>query len=141
MKRSMKFSMLVLIAMTFAMGCTTDTANPNPNQPSVNPPSDSWRVTWYWDKDKDETSDFAQYTFYFRSSGVFEAINNGNIVTGTWATTSDEGSQRLVLFLSNTKPLSNANDDWVIVTSDEQSIKLKDDNTTHLEELHFERMQ
>lgn len=126
------------IAIFSAVSCTTDPVSPN--QSLTNPPTDSsWRVTWFWDKDKDETSDFTSYTFHFRANGVFEAVSNSGTVTGTWSTTSDDGTQRLVLFISPTKPLSEMNDDWVITEFNDQSIKLKDDNTEHVEELFFER--
>ncbi len=138
MIHNLKFAILGLITLGTLGSCTNDTVNPNTQ--NLNLPDDAgWRVVWYWDKDKDETSDFAQYTFYFKSNAVFEAVSNSNTVTGTWRETSDDGSQRLVLSISTVKPLSDLNDDWIIVTSSDQSIKLKDDNTTHLEELHFER--
>lgn len=138
MKHNLKFAMLVFVALLTTIGCTNESVNPNAQTPDLSN-TDGWRVVWFWDKDKDETSDFGQYTFFFRDGGVFEAVGSSTTVTGTWRSTSDDGSQRLVLFISNTKPLSELNDDWVIVTSGDQSIKLKDDNSTQLEELHFER--
>lgn len=140
MKHNLKFSLLALVALLSTIGCTNESVNPNPQTTNFSD-TGGWRVVWFWDKDKDETSDFNQYTFFFRDGGVFEAVSNSVTTTGTWRTTSDDGSQRLVLFISNSKPLSELNDDWVIVTKGDQSIRLTDDNTTHLEELHFEKVQ
>ena len=140
MTHILKGAMLVFAAMALLVGCTTDPVNPNPQNPQISSDA-AWRVTWYWDKDKDETSDYAQYTFYFRSNGQFEALQNSTATTGTWRITSSDGTQRLVISTSTSKPLSNLNDDWVILESGDQIIRLKDDNTTHLEELNFERVE
>jgi hypothetical protein len=100
----------------------------------------TWKVTWYWDKDKDETNDFSGYTFNFQPSGAFESVKNSSTTTGTWNTGSDDGSQRLVISSgSATKPLSDLDDDWIIVSMTDTKIELKDDNDEHLEELHFEK--
>ena len=34
--------------------------------------------------------------------------------------------------------INELQDDWILAQIDQSQIKLKDDNTTHLEELHFE---
>ena len=141
MKNGIKLWMTAFVFLMFVTGCTNDTSNTvNPNEPNLNiPTSDGWHVTWFWDQDKDETSDFSGYTFFFRSNGVFEANNSSGSVTGTWSITTDDGTQRLVLFISELKPLSELNDDWIITESDDISIQLKDDNDEHLEEVIFER--
>ncbi|HFA48184.1 MAG TPA: hypothetical protein ENJ95_04110 [Bacteroidetes bacterium] len=101
-----------------------------------------WKVSYYWDKDKDETNDFSGYVFYFRSTGTFEATHNGTTTSGTWQVrNSSDSSQRLVLSSGTTaKPLKDVDDDWIILEMNDNSIKLKDDNTEHLEELYFERI-
>jgi hypothetical protein len=139
MVHNLKFALIIIAVATLTASCTNDPASSI--QPGSHLQSDSgWRVVLFWDKDKDETSDYNQYTFFFHNSGVFEAVSSASTTSGTWRTTSDDGLQRLVLFSSATKPLSELNDDWVIVQSDDQKIQLKDDNDTHLEELVFERI-
>ena len=133
-------TLLGLVFFAFAGGCTTDTANPNP-QNTVNAGDAAWKVTWYWDKDKDETSDFVQYTFYFRSNGAFDASAAGVASPGTWQIITDDGVQKLVLMTATSKPLSSLADKWVILESNDLRIRLMDDNPTHTEELNFERVQ
>lgn len=132
-------SMLILVGI----GCGNsddDLSTDNSITQSLTNPS-GWKVTWYWDKDKDETNDFSGYVFQFLDNGSFEATRNGNTVTGTWQVTSNDGSQRLVINSgSTTKPLSNLDDDWIITEKTDSRIKLKDDNSEHLEELFFEAL-
>ena len=137
MKTQLHFWIVAGITFLTASACTNDDVNPRDPPPVFS--DDPWRVTWYWDQDKDETSDLAPYVFYFRSGNLLEAQRNGVTTSGTWQVISDDGSQRLVIQLSQDKPLSDLNDDWVITESTDNRIKLRDDNTTHLEELFFER--
>ncbi len=96
-----------------------------------------WRVSYYFDKDKDETNDFNGYTFSFLDNGVLEASLGGNVTAGTWKVVSDDGHQKLVITIGLAKPLSDLSDDWIITERNDSSIKLRDDNDEHLEELHF----
>ena len=140
MKTQLKFWIAGVVTLCTAAACTNDQVNPR-DPPSVFPDDNPWLVTWFWDQDKDETSDLAPYTFYFKDGNILEAERNGSITTGSWSITSDDGSSRLVISLSPDKPLSELNDDWVIIESSDQMLKLQDDNTQHLEELIFERKQ
>lgn len=136
MKTQFQILILWVLSLLLFSACTNDTVSPlDPGLPD----NDAWQVTWFWDQDKDETSDFDGYDFYFRANQVFEAVRSGSTTSGTWQVTSDDGSQRLVLFISADKPLSELNDDWIILESSENTIKLKDDNDVHLEELTFSK--
>lgn len=137
MKTQLQILVLWVLSLLLFGACTSDTVDPlNPGLPD----DAAWHVSWFWDQDKDETSDFAGYDFYFKPNQVFETVRNGTATSGTWKVTSDDGSQRLVLFISANKPLSELNDDWIIVESTENTIKLKDDNDEHLEELTFSKV-
>jgi hypothetical protein len=131
--------MLFVCSIWLITACTNETATPDPSAAILQ--DGVWRITWYWDQDKDETSDFSGYEFYFRDDQTLDAIGNGNTISGSWQMLSDDGTQRLVLYLTDTKPLSGLNDDWVIIESSQDRIRLRDDNDTHLEELTFERIR
>ncbi|HMQ47110.1 MAG TPA: hypothetical protein PKA00_20260 [Saprospiraceae bacterium] len=96
-----------------------------------------WRVSYFYDKDKDETSDFNSYTFRFNDDGTMEAVQGTSTVTGTWKEINDDGFRKLVIAIGVTKPLSELNDDWIIEERTDVVIKLRDDNDEHLEALHF----
>jgi hypothetical protein len=140
MKILLKALLPGLMLFCVATSCTNDTVSPSGSNLSI-PDDDAWRITRFWDKDKDETSDFADYLFYFRADNVLEAVGTTGSTSGTWNTGSDDSTQRLILSISPNKPLSELNDDWVITESTANVIRLHDDNDTHLEELLFERIQ
>lgn len=136
---------IILIFSLLAVSCTgsdDDSLLTTTDITQIITQADGWKVTWFWDKDKDETSDFEGYEFYFLESGTFEAVHSGNTVSGTWQVeSSSDGSRRLVLNTSSDiKPLSEMNDDWIILKMTDSKIELKDDNDEHLEELHFEKI-
>ena len=102
--------------------------------------SGNWRVSSYYDNDKDETSDFAGYVFAFQNGGVLMATRNGQTTTGSWFETTNDRLPRLVLNLhTSDDKLNDVNDDWVIVSRTGNEIKLRDDNTSKNEQLHFVR--
>ncbi|MEK7254707.1 MAG: hypothetical protein AAB316_08185 [Bacteroidota bacterium] len=128
--------LLSRLALAFA-ACqhSDDDQVSNPN--TAIPTGSQWKVTYFFDKDEDETSDFSGYTFEFKSGGVFVAnVPGGGTVEGTWQQTSS----KLILVIPGTKPLEELNDDWLILEKNDDTIKLRDDNDEHLEELHFERI-
>ena len=138
-----RLTWLLFIIVGSLGSCTNsddDQSMPNNPDPQVITQGD-WKVTWYWDKDKDETNDFASYVFNFNGSGAFESTNAGSTVNGTWQATTDDGSQRLAISSGSvTKPLTDLDDDWIIVSMTSNKIELKDDNDEHLEELRFEKI-
>ncbi|RME01519.1 MAG: hypothetical protein D6816_12230 [Bacteroidetes bacterium] len=127
-----KFFILLIATISIMGACTND----DDNQVSSNTPQGLWKVTWYFDKDKDETNDFASYTFEFLDDGTFVGnLPDGSIKLGTWTQTSS----KLVIDINGTQPLDKLNDDWLILEKNDVIIRLKDDNNTHLEELTFEK--
>lgn len=116
-----------------------DPANGN-NGTSLTQP-DGWKITYYWDKDKEETGNFSGYTFFFETDGTLTAVRNNATETGTWSTGTSDGFQRLNLqFGPGVQPLDDLSDDWIQVLMTDTRIELKDDNDTHLEEVVFERL-
>ena len=139
--KALKFIVLALALSAFG-ACTNSADDSTPSGDTVLANNEgSWRVSYYFDKDKDETNDFAGFTFTFRSNGVLEATRNDATTSGTWKVIRDDGVQKLVINTGTTaKPLSDLTDDWVIVEETTTRIRLKDDNSEHVEELHFEAL-
>lgn len=99
-----------------------------------------WRVSYFWDKDKDETSDFAGFAFTFEADGDFIVQQpGGGGFFGTWSQYSDDGFPRLEIRLTGNQDLEELSDDWIVVSSSDSLIELRDDNDTELEKLHFAR--
>lgn len=137
--KKVRFSLLTLTLLSLMAfnACTNsnDDNLPNSNVTNQLTTSGDWKVSYYWDKDKDETNDFSGYSFLFKDNGVLEALKNGVTTNGTWQINSS--SNKLIIFMGTARPLENLNDDWIIVEKTDSVIKLRDDNDTHLEELHF----
>ena len=142
-QRNFLSSFILSICVLFVMSCTNPPEGLNPN----NSPSEEiiqntqWKVSWFWDKDKDETSDFNGYSFLFDADGTLTAEKNGQMVKkGTWSVrTSSNSTNKLVISIGNVKPLKELTDDWIILKMTDTKIELKDDNDQHLEELHLEK--
>ncbi len=135
---------LLLVSLAACHNSSDDdnsiTPNGGSNPTVITQGGGDWKVTYYFDKDKVETNDFTGYTFQFNSDGSFQS-SGSSTATGTWKVTDDDGSQRMVISAgSAAKPLSNLDDDWILVNMSSTKIELKDDNSEHLEELHFEKI-
>jgi hypothetical protein len=130
MKKTWIIAALAFIATT-QFSCTKDdNSSDNPGNTSG-----SWRISYYWDE-KDETSDFAGYTFEFLTGGVAKATKGGTVVNGTWS----ESSSEFVINFGTDPVLSEINDDWDKTERTDSSIKLKDDNPVQDDQLHFVRL-
>lgn len=136
MKNVLFFSLLALAFAACQHG-DDDGSTPNGNNGGTIPTGSQWKVTYFFDKDKDETSDFSGYVFEFETGGIFVAnVPGGSTVEGTW----QETSSKLIIAIPGAKPLEELNDDWLLIEKTDNVIKLRDDNDEHLEELHFQRI-
>lgn len=138
----MKQTLLGLaLSLVFLSACkNADDDNSNPNGGSLN--GGLWQVTYFFDKDKVETSNFAGYKFEFQSDGTLVAtLPDGSTRQGAWSSFNDDNLLRLGLIITGTEALDDfSDDDWVITEQTGNTIKLKDDSDTHLEEIHLERI-
>lgn len=136
-------SIIFLAVVVLFSACKTEDNNVNPssggnNNSGVLVTGVNWRVSYFYDNDKDETSDFSGYTFEFRSDNTLVANNGSNTISGTWNETVDDNLPRLVIQLNTTNDkLDELNDDWVVESKTASEIKLKDDNPDRNEQLHF----
>lgn len=88
--------------------------------------SGNWRVTYYWDTDHDETTNFSGYSFVFNSNGTMTATKAANTVTGTWTTRNDDSKIKLVLSFSSSADFIEISDDWHTIERTDTKIKLQD---------------
>jgi outer membrane biogenesis lipoprotein LolB len=123
MKNSINTALLVLMALLLLQSCSKSDDSPTTTSIVT---SGTWRVTYYWDKDKDETSDFTGFNFVFNNSGSLTATRNSSSVTGSWSYSgSDDSNDKLIINLAGV-PLESLSDDWHITEKSETLIKLED---------------
>jgi hypothetical protein len=93
--------------------------------------SGTWRITYYYDTDKEETTNYTGYNFTF-GSGPITATNGTNTYTGTWSITdtnsNDDTMDDLHFNISFASPAAFADlsDDWDILEVTDTKIKLVD---------------
>jgi len=138
--KQIKFSLV--ITMLFVISGLLSCSNDNNVIPvfRVNNPSNvinivnkgTWRITYYYDTDHEETASFNGYNFTFGASNVLTASNGVNNYSGTWSVTdsnsNDDSISDLdfnIAFISPAQ-FEELTDDWEIIEKSATLIKLKD---------------
>lgn len=99
----------------------------------------TWTVSYFWDKDHDETGHFSGYGFVF-AAGSITATNGSSTVSGTYADGTDDSTPKLILHFTPTPPFDELNDDWHVTEKTSNLIKLEDPSGSGgTEILHFSR--
>ena len=92
----------------------------------------TWRITYYYDTDQEETNTFNGYNFTFASGNVLMASNGTNNYAGVWSVTdsnsNDDSISDLDFNIAFTTPaqFEELTDDWEIIEKSATQIKLKD---------------
>jgi hypothetical protein len=141
MKNLQKIKFSVVMAMLFVLTtssmCSDDDDSPssNSNNPSeviniVN--NGTWRITYFYDTDQEETNNYAGYNFTFGANNVLTATNGTNDYEGNWSVTNggsdDDNPNDLDFNISFSTPVQfeKLSDDWDIIEKSATVIKLRD---------------
>ena len=131
---------LLSILMLFA-SCSSDDDMPQNNAAIIQQiegqvKSGNWRISSYIDSGKNETSDYAGYTFTFNEDGTLLASNGSSTINGRWSITDDSNNSNddsnddddIDFNISFASPpvFSELSDDWDIVSSSSSKIDLID---------------
>lgn len=140
MNRKMKKLWILWVGIFLAAACTNTSDDPIPSaqQTATILATGSWKVSYYYDNNRDETSDFSSYRFTFDASGNFTAMAGQTRFSGTWRRFRDDGRERLELVISGNDDMDEISDDWVILTIDDRKIELRDDSNPQ-DQLHLTR--
>lgn len=95
--------------------------------------SGTWRITYFYDTDSDETTNFTGYNFTFGASNILTATNGTTTYTGSWSVMSDDTNDDNpssdldfnILFSSPTN-FAELSDDWDVVSRTDTKIVLTD---------------
>jgi len=132
----MKTIISIALLLFVAFACSDDDSSTNISKDSIASiaSSGTWRITYFYDTDEDETSSYSGYNFTFGSSAL-TATNGANTYTGTWSVTdsnsNDDSMDDLhfnIAFNSPPAPASfeDLSDDWDIIEVTDTKIKLID---------------
>jgi hypothetical protein len=129
----MKAIGLFFLVGMFAIACNNDdSTNANQSKVENTAKSGTWRITYFYDTDKEETSNYTGYNFTFGESAVLTATNGANTYTGTWSisdSNSDDDSMDDLDFniaFSAPPAFEELSDDWDIIEVTDTKIQLID---------------
>ena len=125
----------ILVTMIMSSCTNNDIPNTNTNNPSsiiniVN--NGTWRITYYYDTDQEETNNFNGYNFTFGANNVLTASNGTITNTGTWTITDSNSNDDNIsdldfnILFSTPAQFVEISDDWEIMEKSNTVIKLKD---------------
>lgn len=138
MKSTLRFAMLFMLSFAFMSStCSSDdddnSSNNNQNIGEIVnvAQSGTWRISSFVDSGNDETNHFTGYNFTFGANGVLTASNGSNTQTGTWSVTNSSSSSSgpdfdIFFPVPDSNPFEDLNDDWDIVTINNNTISLID---------------
>jgi len=139
--------LLLLITTVVFFACSKDDSN-NSNNDSGNSADQireiaqngTWRISYFFDSDEDETSDFNGYSFTFGENGTLTATNGSTTVTGSWSVlddssnsssdddgnSSDDDDFNIFFPVPESNDFEDLNDDWDIISVTATKIELTD---------------
>ena len=120
--------LLFFILSTVLLSCKKDSNSSGITTANVTSTvaTGSWRVTYYWDTDHEETSNFTNYVFVFSGNGTVTATKDATVVNGTWTTRNDDSNIKLVLAFTTSANFIKISEDWQVVERTDTKIKLQD---------------
>ncbi len=138
--------MLALLISIGIMACSKDKETPatdngtSADRVITTAESGTWRITYFFDTDTDETANFAGYVFSFNADGTLVATKGTTTENGTWSVIDDSSNSSndddgnstddddFIIFF-NVAPSSDfedLNDNWDIVSVTANKMELID---------------
>lgn len=134
-KQILNISMMILLAV-LVISCSKDDSNDTNDNSNTNQATQAnqiaqtgtWRISYFWDTDKDETSNFTGYEFSFNSDGSLVATNGTDTVNGTWSVTnsSSDVDFNIMFAVPQSSDFEDLNDDWDIISVNDNMMELTD---------------
>lgn len=147
MKNLISKIIVTLVIAISIIACSKDESNTaaadngtSADQVALMVQSGTWRITYFWDTDKDETDHFAGYVFTFNADGTLIAVKGNVTVNGTWSVIDDSGNSssdddgnstddddfNILFSVPETSDFDDLNDDWDIISATANKIELTD---------------
>jgi hypothetical protein len=123
---------IMVLMLTIISSCSKDNSSSSVKDDVVNTASSgTWKITYFFDTDKEETSNFSGYNFTFGSNNVLSASSVTNNYTGTWSimnnNSNDDTLSDLDFTISFASPelFNDLNEAWEILSKTESKIELR----------------
>lgn len=143
MKATVKLLALTSLIMFWSCSRTDDNnVTPSGSNGTAGQVIGDWKVTSYFDSGKDETDNYSGYSFTFSANGALSASHTAGSFAGTWqignkSSDDDNSSSRFLITIAGNKQMEDLAHNWLIVSIDDTTIRLADDNPASMEEITF----
>jgi hypothetical protein len=87
--------------------------------------SGNWRVTYFMEENREQTSIFSGYSFTFAANNSLTAIKGTSSIAGSWATDTDDSKSKLVIVFAGPSGFDELTEDWLVIESTSSRIKLQ----------------
>ncbi len=85
----------------------------------------TWKVTYYFDTDHEETSNFTGYQFAFSDNGRVSAYNDVLTIPGTWSTMTEDGQTKVQITFNSPAEFEELTEDWQVLERSDTRVKLQ----------------
>ena len=136
MKKITCFCAVLIMAGSFVSCMKHDTlSTTNTGTNTLGVAGGQFKISLYFDDNRDKTSNFSGYSFEFISGGIVKATSGTTVTNGTW---SESGNRFQITFSQS--PLDKLSHNWVIEEKTTSNMKFRDDNTSENEKVYFTRL-
>ena len=132
---------IVVVVLLILVACNANDDANNGTHPNANIvtdlPQGTWKVTYFFDDNTDQTNSFSGFNFNFDASGWVTAGNDIFSETGSWMyedasndSTDDDGienDEELILVFSDTGFFGVLSDNWHITSASATKVELFDE--------------
>ena len=90
----------------------------------------TWKVTYFFDTDKEETTNFSGYSFNFGSNNLLSASNGTLTYSGNWNVVDDNSNDDspsdidFVISFATPDSFTDLSEDWKIISRTSEKIEL-----------------
>ncbi len=93
--------------------------------------SGTWRITYSFNANRDETANYTNYTFTFGSNNKLTAVHGGNTIVGNWYAAADDAKAKMQISFPIPASFAKLSHDWVVLERMDTRVKLQNIDTTN----------